>query len=167
MFGRSVFMIAVIQRVTEARVVVAGSIVGQIGPGMLVLSAVHADDSADDIVWTANKLVSLRIFRNGEKHFDYDIRQIKGGILLVSNFTVAGQTRKGRRPSLDAAAPPDVGAKLFGDLVRAVEALGISVATGQFGADMLVWLANDGPATFIIDSRESRTPGAIATGTDR
>jgi D-aminoacyl-tRNA deacylase len=156
-------MIAVIQRVTEARVEVDGSIVGEISNGMVVLAAVHADDTAEDIAWTANKLVSLRIFRNGEKHFDYDIRQTQGGILLVSNFTVAGQTRKGRRPSLDAAAPPEVGARLFADLVSAVKALGIAVATGQFGADMQVCLANDGPVTLIVDSRESRAPRAAAT----
>ena len=151
-------MIAVVQRVTDARVVVDGDVVGQIGRGMLVLAAVHADDSAEDIEWTANKLVGLRIFRNADRHFDLDIRQVGGGVLLVSNFTVAGQTRKGRRPSLDAAAPPETGAKLFDGLVCAVRSLGVSVATGQFGADMAVTLTNDGPVTFIVDSRESRNP---------
>ncbi len=145
-------MIAVIQRVTEARVVVAGKIVGQIGPGMLALVAVAREDTADDIAWLANKLVSLRIFRDaaGEKHFDRDIREVGGCILLVSNFTVAGATRKGRRPSLDAAAPPEVGRKLFDDLVAAVKATGVPVATGKFGADMQVSLTNDGPVTFIV-----------------
>lgn len=148
-------MIAVVQRVTEARVVVSGGIVGQIGPGMLALVAVHADDSAADIEWMTGKLTSLRIFRNGEKHFDLDVREAGGGILLVSNFTVAGATRKGRRPSLDAAAAPEVGRGLFDQLVQAVRATGIPVSTGEFGADMKVTLTNDGPVTFIVDSRES------------
>lgn len=152
-------MIAVIQRVTEAKVVVGGEVVGQIGAGVLVLVAVHAEDTAEDIQWMAGKLTSLRIFRNEGKHFDLDVRQIGGGILLVSNFTVAGQTRKGRRPSLDAAASPEVGAKLFEELVRAVRATGIPTATGRFGADMQVSLTNDGPVTFIVDSRRDGEGG--------
>jgi D-aminoacyl-tRNA deacylase len=147
-------MISILQRVTEAKVVVANQIVGQIGHGLLALVAVHREDTADDIAWTANKLASLRIFRNGDKHFDMDIREIHGSILLVSNFTVAGATRKGRRPSFDAAAPPEIGRKLFDDLVAAVQAAGIPVATGEFGADMQVSLVNDGPVTFIVNSRE-------------
>ncbi|MGE5608320.1 MAG: D-aminoacyl-tRNA deacylase [Bacillota bacterium] len=152
-------MIAVIQRVSEARVVVAGEVIGQIRAGMLALVAVHAEDTAEDIQWMTGKLTSLRIFRNGEKHFDLDVRQVNGGILLVSNFTVAGQTRKGRRPSLDAAASPEQGAKLFDELVRAVQATGIPTATGRFGADMQVSLTNDGPVTFIVDSRKNAGAG--------
>ena len=150
-------MICVIQRVTEARVIVGGQVVGQIGPGMVVLAAVHRDDTAEDVAWTANKLAGLRIFRGGGKHFEFDIGQSGGAMLLVSNFTVVGATRKGRRPSLDAAAPPEVGRRLFDELVKAVQGLGITTATGQFGADMQVVLSNDGPVTFIVDSRESRT----------
>jgi D-tyrosyl-tRNA(Tyr) deacylase len=120
---------------------------------------VHADDSAADIEWMTGKLTSLRIFRNGEKHFDLDVRQAQGGILLVSNFTVAGATRKGRRPSLDAAAGPEVGRAIFDQLVRAVRTTRIPVATGEFGADMAVMLTNDGPVTFIVDSREARMGG--------
>lgn len=149
-------MIAVVQRVTEAKVVVGGAVVGQMGAGMVVLAAVHGDDTSEDVAWMASKLVSLRIFRNGEKHFDFDVRQIGGGVLLVSNFTVAGQTRKGRRPSLDQAASPEMGAKLFEELVAAVRGLGVAVETGVFGADMQVSLVNDGPVTFIVDSREAR-----------
>src|SRR5438128_8550533 len=104
-------MIAVVQRVTEARVTVEGRVVGEIGAGLLVLVAVEKEDATSDVEWMANKLVGLRIFRDerGEKHFDRDVREIGGGILLVSNFTVAGQTRKGRRPSLDGAASPERG----------------------------------------------------------
>jgi D-tyrosyl-tRNA(Tyr) deacylase len=157
-------MIAVVQRVTRATVVVNGATasgtggcpraVGEIGAGLLALVAVQADDSADDVCWIANKLATLRIFRNGDKHFDLDVTQVGGSILLVSNFTVAGRTKHGRRPSFDAAAKPDAGKKLFDDLVTAVKSLAIPVATGEFGADMKVSLLNDGPATFIVNSRE-------------
>ena len=128
--------------------------VGRIGPGLLALVAVHRTDTPDDIAWTASKLATLRIFRNADRHFDLDVRQSGGSILLVSNFTVAAATRHGRRPSLDAAADPDTGRKLFDDLVTAVKSLDVPVATGQFGADMQISLTNDGPVTVIVDSRD-------------
>ena len=145
-------MIAVVQRVSEASVVVAGETVGRIGPGLLVLAAVHRTDTPADITWTANKLVGLRIFRNGDKYFDADVKQVGGAILLVSNFTVAANTREGRRPSFIAAAETERGRELFDQLVDAVRALGVPVETGRFGADMLVSLVNDGPVTVIVDS---------------
>jgi len=150
-------MIAVVQRVMEASVVVAGETVGRIGNGLLVLAAVHETDSPADVQWTAAKLASLRIFRNGDKHFDLDVRQAQGSILLVSNFTVAAATRQGRRPSFDAAASPEKGSALFDALVQAVRAQGVPVETGRFGADMKVVLVNDGPATVIVDSRKGTT----------
>src|SRR5262245_25317946 len=103
----------------------------------------------------ADKLVNLRIFRSedGTKHFDRDVKQINGSILLVSNFTVSAATRKGRRPSLDAAAEPEIGRALFERLVLVVKSLGVPVATGEFRASMLVSLDNDGPATFIVSTR--------------
>ena len=146
-------MIAVVQRVTEASVTVAGEVVGRIGPGLVALVAVHETDEAADVSWMANKLVALRVFRNGDKHFDVDVRQAAGSVLLVSNFTVAAETRKGRRPSFDAAAGPEKGRALFDALVEGVRALGVTVETGRFGADMGVALANDGPVTVIVDSR--------------
>ena len=146
-------MIAVVQRVLEGKVTVAGETVGQIGPGMVVLASVCATDSPADITWTANKLASLRIFRNGEKHFDLDVAQAGGSILLVSNFTVAAATRHGRRPSFDAAAKGEPGKALFDQLVAELRSKGINVQTGRFGADMLVSIVNDGPATFIVESR--------------
>ena len=151
-------MIAVVQRVSEASVTVAGEVVGLIGPGLLALVAVHASDTEKDLIWTANKLASLRVFRSedGDKHFDLDVRQVNGSILLVSNFTVAAQTRQGRRPSFDQAAPPERGRELFDAFVNAVRAQGVPVATGRFGADMKVSLINDGPATFLLDSTDSR-----------
>ena len=143
-------MIAVVQRVIEAKVVVAGEVVGQIGPGMLVLAAVEKDDTDVQVLWTAHKLAGLRIFRSGDKHFESDLAQAGGAMLLVSNFTVAAQTAKGRRPSLDGAAPPEKAEAMFGQLVEAVRAQGIHVQTGRFGASMEVSLVNDGPATFIV-----------------
>jgi len=106
----------------------------------------------------ANKLVGLRIFRNGDKHFDRDVREIGGSILLVSNFTVAADARKGRRPSFDGAAPPPLAEKMFAQFVEMLRATGIPVRTGIFAADMLVSLTNDGPATFILDSRQTIQP---------
>jgi D-tyrosyl-tRNA(Tyr) deacylase len=145
-------MICIAQRVCEAKVVVDGHTVGEIGQGLLVLAAVVHDDTEADAQWLAGKLVGLRIFRNGEKHFDLDVKQVGGSILLVSNFTVAAETRRGRRPSLDRAAAPEIGERLFDQLVEAVKALGVPVATGRFGANMQVHLVNDGPATFIVET---------------
>jgi D-aminoacyl-tRNA deacylase len=149
-------MIAVVQRAARGKVTVGEEIVGQIGHGLVVLASVHSDDSDADIAWTANKLATMRIFSNGDKYFDLDVQQVKGTVLLVSNFTVAADTRSGRRPSLSAAAPPELGRKLFDELVAKVRALGLPVETGRFGADMKVDIENDGPVTFIIDSREAR-----------
>jgi D-tyrosyl-tRNA(Tyr) deacylase len=147
-------MIAVLQRVTSARVEVDGQTVGAIGPGLLALVAVHATDTPADVAWTAAKLAALRIFRNADKHFDLDVKQAGGAVLLVSNFTVAAATRQGRRPSFDAAAPPEKGRQLFDQLAEAVRAQGLQVETGVFGADMAVTLTNDGPVTVLIDSRK-------------
>lgn len=146
-------MICVIQRVRQAGVTVDHRIVAQIERGMLVLAAVHATDTTDDVNWTARKLATLRIFATGEKTFESDVTEIGGSLLLVSNFTVAADARKGRRPSLFAAADTALGRKLFDELVGAVKALGVEVQTGEFGADMQVSLVNDGPVTFLLDSR--------------
>lgn len=147
-------MIAVVQRVTEARVVVEGKTVGEIVGGLVALVAVHATDTAADVEWTAAKLVALRIFRSGDKHFDADLKQTGGSALLVSNFTVAAKTRHGRRPSFDLAAPPEKGRELFDALVTAMRNQGVPVETGVFGADMSVTLVNDGPVTVVVDSRK-------------
>ena len=150
-----VSLITVVQRVLSASVVVDGKPVGEIANGLLALVAVHGSDDAQDIAYTANKLTTLRIFRNQDRHFDLDVRAVNGSILLVSNFTVAGETRYGRRPSLDAAASPAVGKQLFDQLVQSVRSSGIPTAIGQFGADMKISLVNDGPVTFLIDSRKA------------
>jgi D-tyrosyl-tRNA(Tyr) deacylase len=147
-------MITIVQRVSEARVTVAGEIVGSIGPGLLALAAVVKTDTDRDIAWTAAKLSAMRVFRStdGTKHFDRDVKEIGGAILLVSNFTVSAATTKGRRPSLDRAAEPAVAQAMFDKLVQAVRAQQVPVQTGQFGASMQVGLTNDGPVTFILDS---------------
>jgi D-tyrosyl-tRNA(Tyr) deacylase len=153
-------MICVVQRVLEAKVVVDGQTVGEVGPGMVVLASIERDDTWSETTWMAEKLASLRIFRSGDgqKHFDRDIRQIGGSMLLISNFTVAADTRKGRRPSLDRAADPVLGEKLFSQFVDAVMSLDIPTAGGRFGADMKVHLINDGPATFIVRTDEKTPP---------
>jgi D-tyrosyl-tRNA(Tyr) deacylase len=151
-------MITIVQRVLEASVSVDGpdgtEVVGAIGPGLLALAAVCKGDTDREIEWTAQKLAGLRIFRDatGGKHFDRDVREIGGSILLVSNFTVAAATRQGRRPSLDRAAEPAVAEAMFAKLVDAVRAQKVPVQTGRFAADMKVRLTNDGPVTFIVDS---------------
>ena len=145
-------MIAIVQRVTEAKVTVADETVGQIGRGLVALVAVTKTDTPAEAEWLASKLAGLRIFRADGKHFEADITQIGGSMLLVSNFTVSAKTRRGRRPSLDAAAEPARADELFNHLVAAVKKLNIPVATGRFGADMRVHLVNEGPATFIVDS---------------
>jgi D-tyrosyl-tRNA(Tyr) deacylase len=149
-------MIAIVQKVQKARVTIAGQIVGQIGHGLVALAAIHADDTQTDIAWMAQKLATIRIFPNEDKYFDQDIRAIAGSILLISNFTVAAETHSGRRPSLSPAASPAAALPLFNELLAAVKAQGVPVQTGQFGADMLVDLQNNGPVTFILDSREGR-----------
>jgi D-tyrosyl-tRNA(Tyr) deacylase len=153
-------MICIVQRVTEASVTVEGETVGKIGAGMLVLAAVERGDTSAEAEWTASKLATLRIFRCCEKHFDVDVKTIGGAVLLVSNFTVAAATRKGRRPSFDPAAEPQDAERIFDDLVRAVRALDITVETGRFRTAMLVSLVNDGPATFVVqtDRKEKVEP---------
>ena len=146
-------MIAVVQRVSGASVAVDGEVVGRIAHGLVALVAVHRADTAHDVAWTANKLLALRLFRNGDKDFDIGVADAGGSVLLVSNVTVAARTQKGRRPSFDEAADAESGRGLFDQLVNLVSASGVPVETGRFGAHMHVSLVNDGPVTVIVDSR--------------
>jgi D-tyrosyl-tRNA(Tyr) deacylase len=148
-------MIAVVQRVSRASVTVDAKVVGQIDVGLCALVAIEKGDDVDQIERMADKLVHLRIFRSedGSKHFDRDVMQVNGQILLVSNFTVSASTRKGRRPTLEAAADPETGRAMFDQLIEKVKSLGVPVSTGTFQADMLVSIDNNGPATFIVSSR--------------
>jgi D-tyrosyl-tRNA(Tyr) deacylase len=147
-------MVAVIQRVTGARVTIGDEVAGIIGPGLVVLLAVGRDDTDADAQWMTSKITSLRVFPSSpEKGFDRDVTEVGGQILLISNFTVAAYTKKGRRPSFDPAMPPDLAKPVFEKVLSSLRATGIRTETGRFGADMQVTLTNDGPVTFILDSR--------------
>ena len=146
-------MIAVIQRVTSARVVVDGQTVGQIGRGLCILCAVQKDDTDKDLQWMADKVATMRVFPEGDKNFHLDVKQAGGGVLLISNFTVAAITNQGRRPTLERAADPETARVMFEKLLAKVRDLGIDVQTGQFREHMDVSIENDGPITFIVDSR--------------
>jgi len=146
-------MLACIQRVSRARVTVAGEVTGQIGLGMLVLLGVAQGDSAADARQLAEKLVGLRIFSDAQDKMNLALGDVGGAMLVVSQFTLLGDCRKGRRPSFDAAAAPDLAESLYELFVREVAQRGIPVATGRFRASMQVELVNDGPVTFLVSSR--------------
>jgi D-tyrosyl-tRNA(Tyr) deacylase len=145
---------AVVQRVTSARVLVEGRVVGEIGRGLLVLLGVGHDDTAADVAYTAAKIRELRLFENAEgKPMDRSVTDIGGALLVVSQFTLYGDARRGRRPSFDAAAPPEEARGHYEAFVRELRAAGLAVATGEFQAMMQVELVNDGPVTILVDSR--------------
>ena len=144
-------MRALVQRVTEARVRVAGRVVGEIGPGLCCLVGVTHGDDRDGAVKLAAKIWHLRILADGDGHMNRSIADAGGEILVVSQFTLYGDTRKGRRPSFVAAAVPDEAARLIDDLVAELRRLGAAVATGSFGAHMAVELTNDGPVTLMLE----------------
>ena len=147
-------MRALIQRVREARVEVAGRVVGAIGPGLLVLAGMAADDTDDDRDWLARKIIALRIFADDAGVMNRSVRDSGGDVLAVSQFTLFASTRKGARPSWSGAAPPELAQPRFDDFVAALaRELGRPVPTGEFGADMAVSLVNDGPVTIWLDTR--------------
>lgn len=146
-------MIAVVQRVSRARVTIAGQVVGQIERGLAVLAAVVRDDTDADLQWVASKIVGLRVFPSEKGGYDLDVKQIGGKVLLVSNFTVAGDTASGRRPGWSAAMSPDLARPVFEKFLAVVAAQGVDVQTGAFGADMEVEIVNDGPLTLLVDSK--------------
>jgi D-aminoacyl-tRNA deacylase len=144
-------MKAVIQRVTSASVTVEGVIAGQIGQGIMVLLAVEKGDNEAGADWLAKKIAGLRIFSDDDGKMNLSVRDVEGALLVVSQFTLAGNCAKGKRPSFDTAAPPAEGKKLYEYFVDAVRRLGLPVETGIFQADMQVSLVNDGPVTFIME----------------
>ena len=147
-------MRAVIQRVTSARVRVDDRIIGDIARGLLVLVGIGRDDGPDDVAYLAGKIRDIRVFESDDgKPMDRSIVDIGGAVLIVSQFTLYGDVRKGRRPSFDGAAPPDVARALYEDLVRELRAVPLPVATGEFQAMMRVELVNDGPVTILVDSK--------------
>ena len=146
-------MRAVVQRVTEARVRVGDRVTGEIARGLLVLVGVGRGDGPDDVRYVAGKIRDARVFE-GEagKPMDRSVADAGGAVLVVSQFTLYGDMRKGRRPSFDAAAAPEAARSLYEDLVRELRAIPLPVATGEFQAMMQVELVNDGPVTILIDS---------------
>ena len=148
-------MITVLQRVSRAEVTVAGNSVGSIDAGLLALVAVEKGDTEKDAERLAERMVSYRVFSDKEGRMNLNIRDIDGGLLLVSQFTLAADTRKGLRPSFTPAADPETGRRLFDYFVEQVRTIHPKVATGQFGADMQVSLVNDGPVTFTLKTGQS------------
>ena len=146
-------MRAVVQRVTRASVVIGGEAVGEIGAGLVVLLGVTHADTPDQAKWLAEKVAGLRIFNDADGKMNRDLIEINGAMLIVSQFTLYGDCKKGKRPSFIDAAPPPIAIPLYEAFINGVKALGIPVATGQFGADMKVDLVNDGPVTLIVDSK--------------
>ncbi|MGD9097232.1 MAG: D-aminoacyl-tRNA deacylase [Desulfobacterales bacterium] len=146
-------MRAVIQRVESSEVTVAGECVGRIGAGLMVLLGVARDDTPRDADYLATKVAHLRIFEDRDGKMNRSLVDSGGAMLVVSQFTLLGDCRKGRRPSFVNAAPPDKGQALYTHFVTAIRRLEIPVETGRFGADMAVALVNDGPVTLVLDSR--------------
>ena len=144
----------VIQRTTGARVTVDGDTTGEIEKGLVILVGVTHDDEQADIDYLVNKTVNLRIFSavDGTSGFDLSLMDVGGSVLLISQFTLFADTRKGRRPGFTASAPGDVASPIFDDVAQAFEDAGVGVQLGVFGAMMNVELVNEGPATFLLDS---------------
>ena len=151
-------MRVVIQRVTSASVTVDARSVGEIGLGLLILVGVAAGDDVDTARHLAGKIAELRIFPDNAGRFDRSLLDTGGEALVVSQFTLLGDARRGRRPSFTAAAPPEIAAPIVDAFADALRAQGIVVATGAFGAKMSVALVNDGPVTFILDSEDLERP---------
>jgi D-tyrosyl-tRNA(Tyr) deacylase len=152
-------MRALLQRVTRASVDVDGEVVGAIEHGLLVLAGVKSGDTSEDATWIADKIVGLRLFPDAAGKMNRSVLEAGGAVLLVSQFTLHADTRKGRRPSFVAAAPPGEAVPLLDELKQRIEASEIRVASGRFGAHMKVDLLNDGPVTILLDS-EDRPRGA-------
>lgn len=148
-------MRSVIQRVTRASVEVQGEMLGKIGKGLLVLLGVSDDDTDADLEYMAEKISGLRIFEDEDEKMNLSIADIGGEFLVVSQFTLYGDCRKGKRPSFTAAGRPDYANEMYEKFVSVLRKKGFSVQTGKFGADMKVELVNDGPVTLLIDSKKT------------
>ena len=147
-------MIAVIQRVSQASVTIDSVVKGQIGTGFMILLGITHTDTQEDIEWLSKKIVGLRVFGDAEGKMNLDISAVEGNILLISQFTLHANTKKGNRPSFIEAARPEVAIPLYEKMIaQLTQDLGKSIETGEFGADMKVLLLNDGPVTIIIDTK--------------
>ena len=147
-------MIAVLQRVTTGKVKIGDRIVGDIDNGLVILLGVHRDDKEEDIIFLADKILGLRIFNDNNGKMNISLQDAEGSVLVISQFTLCGDWRKGRRPSFTKAADPDKGKLLYDGFIDAVRSRGINVETGEFGAAMDVSLVNSGPVTFVLDSHD-------------
>ena len=148
-------MRAVVQRVTSARVTVDDRIIGEIGAGLLVLLGVEQGDSTADVHYVSTKIRDLRIFADEAGKMNLSVLDRQGAVLVVSQFTLAGDARNGRRPSFASAAPPQIARALYEDVVRELKTSGLRVEAGEFQAMMQVALVNDGPVTILLDSRKT------------
>ena len=153
-------MRACIQRVCQAQVVVDGETTGEIHTGLLVLLGVTSEDTAEELSWLAEKIIHLRIFPDDEGKMNRSLIDVGGAMLIVSQFTLYGDCRKGRRPSFVTAAPPEQAERMYDEFVEYVAGQGVTVATGRFRAEMQVTLTNDGPVTLWIDSEDRVTYGS-------
>jgi D-tyrosyl-tRNA(Tyr) deacylase len=149
-------MRVVLQRVKEAHVDVAGETVGTISTGLLILLGIASADTKQDAEYLADKITNLRIFPDEERRMNRSILEVRGSLLVVSQFTLYGDCKKGRRPSFDRAAPPDQAKLLYQYFIELLSSRNIMVRTGVFQAEMLIHLINDGPVTFVIDSPEKQ-----------
>ena len=147
-------MIAVLQRVTTGKVKIGDRIVGDIDNGLVILLGVHRDDKEEDIIFLADKVIGLRVFNDNNGKMNISLQDSEGSVLVISQFTLCGDWRKGRRPSFTKAADPDKGKLLYNGFINAVRSRGINVETGEFGAAMDVSLVNSGPVTFVLDSHD-------------
>ncbi len=150
-------MKALLQRVTEAEVTVQGSVIGAIGQGFVVLLGVADDDMEEDADYLAEKVASLRVFSDDQGKFNLSALQINGGLLVISQFTLMADTKRGRRPGFTSAARPDKAEALYNYFIMRVKATGLGVETGSFGAHMMVKIFNEGPVTLMLDSKERLT----------
>jgi D-tyrosyl-tRNA(Tyr) deacylase len=148
-------MRAVVQRVTSARVTVGDRVTGEIAAGLLVLLGVEQGDGPQDVHYCVSKIRDLRIFPDDAGKMNRSVLDAEGAVLVVSQFTLSGDARNGRRPSFASAAPPDIARALYEEVVRELKASGLRVETGEFQAMMLVALVNDGPVTILLDSRKT------------
>jgi D-tyrosyl-tRNA(Tyr) deacylase len=150
-------MITVLQRTSKASVEIEGEIVGQISQGFVVLLGIAAEDTAEDIDWLATKIINLRVFGDAEGKMNLSLLDIAGNILLISQFTLYANCKKGNRPSFTDAAKPAIAIPLYEKFIEILQQkLGKTIATGKFGADMQVSLINDGPVTIILDSKNRK-----------
>jgi D-aminoacyl-tRNA deacylase len=148
-------MRAVVQRVSRAQVTVEGATAGMIGRGLLVLLGVGHSDTEVDADYLAGKIVGLRIFEDGDGKMNLDTAAVGGGVLVVSQFTLYGDVRRGKRPSFDDAAPPEIARRLYEHFVERIRAAGLRCDTGRFQEMMQVELVNDGPVTILLDSKKA------------